>query len=341
MTDKNPTQIVRDSNIELLRIICMLFIICGHIIMVHKYENTFDSSWYINQVIRPFCTVSVNIFILITGYFGLKLKYKKLLTLNGMVTFYSVVFLIISIILGIHTLTFSKDWMQLLPVVTKQYWFITIYFILCLISPFLNILIEHLNKKSYKNLLITMFLAFVIIPTLGFITNFPPITEDSGYGIINFIFLYLTGRYIRLYNPVVGSFCKSWYLLGYFISMMACGLFQICYSKLLGFSFDALLSYDTIFVFFGAICLFQFFKSMHYSSRRINLLAAPCLAVYVLHMHPLFYSYFFKEILRVNLYTDCPYIAFLLVAPTLIYISSFIIEQCRIKLFHFMKMIVK
>lgn len=126
MTDKNPTQIVRDSNIELLRIICMLFIICGHIIMVHKYENTFDSSWYINQVIRPFCTVSVNIFILITGYFGLKLKYKKLLTLNGMVTFYSVGFLIISIILGIHTLTFSKDWMQLLPVVTKQYWFITI-----------------------------------------------------------------------------------------------------------------------------------------------------------------------------------------------------------------------
>lgn len=49
----------RSSNFELLRIVCMLLIICGHIIMVYKYEEIYDSSWYIKQIVRPFCAVAV------------------------------------------------------------------------------------------------------------------------------------------------------------------------------------------------------------------------------------------------------------------------------------------
>ena len=73
---------IRSSNFELLRIVCMLFIVCGHIIMVHKYEEMGDSSWCINQVVRPFCAVAVNVFVLISGYFGIKYNFNPLAELS-------------------------------------------------------------------------------------------------------------------------------------------------------------------------------------------------------------------------------------------------------------------
>lgn len=321
----------RSSNFELLRIVCMLFIICGHIIMVHKYEYIYDSSWYINQIIRPFCAVAVNTFVLISGYFGIKLKFRKLLAINNMVTFYSVAFLVLSVYIGIHNISLSKDWMQFLPVLTKQYWFITVYFVLCLLSPFLNILVEHLEKNQYEKLLLICFGVFVALPTIGFITNFPSITSDSGYGIVSFVFLYLLGRYLRLYYRI--NVKRHWYLLGYILSMGVCSVFQILYSRVLGFSFDALTSYDTIFVFIGAICLFMYFSKLTFSSKLVNFLSVGCLAVYVIHLHPLFYEYLFSNVLCVKDFVGLRYLMLLIIAPCLIYLCSILIEQIRSHVF--------
>lgn len=40
-------EVARASNFELLRLVCMLLIICGHITMIHGYDTVGDSSWYI------------------------------------------------------------------------------------------------------------------------------------------------------------------------------------------------------------------------------------------------------------------------------------------------------
>lgn len=67
----------------------MLFIVCGHIIMARQDMFVGTSSWYIGQFVYPFVIVAVDVFVLISGYFGIKLKVSKLLRLNTMVTFYS------------------------------------------------------------------------------------------------------------------------------------------------------------------------------------------------------------------------------------------------------------
>ena len=59
---------VRNSNIELLRIIAMTFIVIWHI-SVHAQKGELNSHNYI----VAFCTTGVNLFILISGYFGIKL----------------------------------------------------------------------------------------------------------------------------------------------------------------------------------------------------------------------------------------------------------------------------
>lgn len=308
----------------------MLLIICGHIVMVHGYDELGDSSWYIKQVVNPFCTVAVNVFVLISGYFGIKLNTNKLWKLNWMVTFYCVVFLLMGYAMGFHGFEARKDWMQFVPVVTKQYWFITVYFALCLVSPFLNKLVEVLEKEVYKKLLLTCFALFVVLPTFAVILNFKTITLDSGYGLINFMFLYLLGRYIRLhYTP---SWNKYKYLLAYFCSMSVMAAFQILYSKLLGFDFDALISYDTLFTFIGAVCLFLYFQQLKFTSKLINALATPCLAVYVIHINPIIFHPLFEDVLKVKDYYGMSYIACLVLLPIVVYAVCAGIEMIRAKI---------
>jgi len=321
------TPSIRESNMELLRVLCMLFIVCGHITLAHKFDLMGDSSYYINYFFRSFAVVAVNVYVLISGYYGIKLKVKKLGEINTMVTVYSVLFVLFSLWVGIHELQIRKDFLFLFPVITKQYWFITVYFVLCFLSPFLNLFIDKIDKKNLERLLLTLFVCFCLLPTFSFLFNFPSITEDAGYGIVNFCFLYLLGRYIRLYYR--RNFSKYVYLIGYGIAALGLCIFQLSYSYILGFPFTSLWSYDTFFVFIGAIFLFMYFREIKIRSRLINYVATYALSVYVLHFHPLTFSYFFNDILKVQKYEGWEYVVLLVILPVVIYVVCMGVEFLR------------
>ena len=114
------------------------------------------------------------------------------------------------------------------------------------------------------------------------------------------------------------------------MSVMAA--FQILYSKLLGFDFDALISYDTLFTITGAVCLFLYFQQLRFTSKTINTLAAPCLAVYVIHINPIIFRPLFVEVLNVKGYNGISYIACLILLPIVIYIACAVVETIRIKI---------
>lgn len=40
---EKKTSSIRESNMELLRVLCMLFIVCGHITLAHKFDLMGDS----------------------------------------------------------------------------------------------------------------------------------------------------------------------------------------------------------------------------------------------------------------------------------------------------------
>ncbi|MCD2502886.1 acyltransferase family protein [Clostridium sp. NSJ-145] len=183
-------KIQRNSNFELLRIICIILVICGHITM---YNGTLGQigtiNYYIGNIIRSFCMVAVNCFILISGYFGIKFSLKKLIKLECIVVFHTLLLFILAVIFKIHTISFKEDILLLMPVLTKRYWFITIYIALCVISPILNLIVNVITKEQYKKILIISIIMFYILPTFLYTINAPTITGDSGYGIINFGFV--------------------------------------------------------------------------------------------------------------------------------------------------------
>lgn len=321
----------RNSNIELLRIICMCFIIAGHVIMMYSGDVLGTNEYYISNILRSFFIVAVNCFVIISGYFGIKLNIRKLIKMNIQVVFYSIVIFLITIIFGIHEVNLKKDILLLFPVITKRYWYITIYFVLCIISPLLNIVIEKLNRNQFKCILITAISMFYVLPTISYCINSPTITADSGYGIVNFICLYFIGRYIRLYYKDNKS--KVFYGIGFILSSVSLFLANHLLTLIFGFYFNSFLSYDTIFVLTSAYTLFMLFKNIQLKSNIINKLAKYCIVAYIIHMHPTFIDYLFNNIFNIQNYSGVGYITIILIIPIILYLISWLIEWIRVRLF--------
>lgn len=320
----------RQSNIELLRIICMILIVTGHIIKVHgRTSDLSDGDEIIKLIGISFTSVATNTFVLISGYFGLNFKIERLIRLVFQTLFYSLVLLSISIIIGWHSFDLKKDIFALFPILTKQYWFVTCYIILYVISPWLNLSIKHMDKKMYLQSLIIGFVIIYLWPTFSYLFNTAQFIGDSGYGIVNFSFLYILGRYLNLHH--VQKHSSSFYFNLYFICCISLFICQYSLSWILGFEFTSWISYNTVFILFGALCLFEAFRNVKLQSNIINYFAKPCLAVYLIHLNPYIWNSFCKSI-GVSNYHGFHYVLLLLSLPIIIYVTCAIIDLCRIKI---------
>ena len=280
----------RRSNFELLRVVCMLFIVAGHIIAAHGSEKNFSNSdWLIDMTLRGFFSVAVNAFILISGYWSIKLRQERLLKLEFQILFYSIGLFLLMSLLGVHPLSPINDFKFFLPSTCNLYWFMTNYVILCLLSPFFNQFVNSMSRIQFRNLLIIAFVIVYVWPTFCFLVNANQFIGDSGYGIINFSYLYLLGRYLRVYYDIRRS--AIFYLCGFVASCALLSICQLGLSYLLGFEFTSFYSYNSVFMLIGALMLFLAFSRMIFSSAIINKLAAPCLSVYLIHQHPLVFNW--------------------------------------------------
>lgn len=325
--NKNVKQ--RQSNFELLRILCALMIIAGHVMMIHGSGELGSFSSSVEFLLGPWCDCAVNSFVLLSGYFGIRTNAKKLWQMNDMVTFYSVILLGVACAWGGHIWDVKRDFMYLFPVLTKRYWFITVYFALCLLAPALNAFVEKVERNMLRKTLLIGVSLFVGVPTLGFLLNFKAIAEDAGYGIMSFCLLYLIGRYFRMYD-VLDRFSRTTYLLTYVGCMLGCGLFQLGYSLLLGFPFTSFISYNTVFIFVGSLALFGFFSKLDIGSNRIiNWLSSFCLCSYVIHLHPLTFPWVFDNVLHVPEMGGWTYVGAIFGLPVVVYAVCAIIESVR------------
>lgn len=318
---------IRNSNIEFLRIICMLMIIAGHVMMNHKtHYSLTDIDEIIKLFFRGAFCVAVNAFVLISGYFGIRFKKDKLIHLIIQTFFYSSTFMIIAVLLGWHTVNLRTDFFAFIPILTKQYWFVTCYVILYIISPWLNIWVDSFDRISYKKFLIAGFFIVYVWPTFSYLINAPQFIGDAGYGIVNFAYLYMLGRYFRLYY--IGRHTSKYYWGGYVLSSMALFLCQYSLSWFLGFEFTSWISYNTFFCFVGSVCLFMAFQSISFQSSIVNYWAKPCLAVYLIHMAP-FVLEKFCIVVGVQDYHGLSYLVLIFTLPFFVYLLCAIIEICR------------
>ena len=175
----------------------MLMIVVLHIVKSH-IEVIGYSDW-ISWTVRSFCICAVDVFVLISGYFGIHFKLSRLVSLDLQTLFYSITSLLFLFVIGYHEASVF-DFHAFIPIITKRYWFVTCYAVLYLLSPFINNVFTLLSKDQLKSILIVSFILFVLWPTFNYLVLANQLITDNGYGIVNFIFLYLLGRYIHEYG---------------------------------------------------------------------------------------------------------------------------------------------
>lgn len=143
----------RNSNLDLLKIIAMLLILISHY-SVHNGINNYLLNFGVNRVFLDFCVIGnigTILFVMITGYFMVERKninFKRIFSLIIQVLFYSMILYFLSVKLGIINFSLKEFIKNIFPVLTKRYWFISAYLMLSLFSPFINNLLNHLEKNN-------------------------------------------------------------------------------------------------------------------------------------------------------------------------------------------------
>ena len=142
MKENRALKKTRNTGLDLLRIVCMFMIVCGHGFISGAASLPGDVRWVkmVSDLLATFCGVAVNCFVLISGYFlaEQKFRFSRLLRLAIEVLFYSWGILLVNALL-LHRSLSMKDLLTLaLPISYGHFWFISAYFGLSLLAPVLN-----------------------------------------------------------------------------------------------------------------------------------------------------------------------------------------------------------
>lgn len=262
----------RNSSIELLRIICIFCIIFMHTIAYGGEELAFYNR-YIQIVLNCFTNLGVTCFVLISGYYGVRFQLNKLIKMDLMIIFYTISLLVIRLALGEDV-----GMMDLLstafPVLSNQYWYITSYFIIVILSEYINQIPEKLSKAAFLKLLLVMLFLFSVVSTfLSF-----DILRSEGKNVTHMLMIYLVGRYIRKYDDREYQKRRVALLLAGNL-LLTLGLETVLF--VLTGRYSMFYRDCSILTVISAILLFTIFRNMYFESKIINKIATAVLAVYV------------------------------------------------------------
>lgn len=347
-------EVKRNIGLDLLRILSMLMIVMLHYLgkggaLATEYGSKVN---YISWVLEAFCIVAVNCYVYVTGYFMVNsnFKIKKVLKLWGQVLFYSITIYLVLVFTKLIDFNIQNMLFSFIPIVTKQYWFITVYFLLYILSPFLNVMIHNLSKLQFKKLIAVMLFVFCICVT--FMRPTATIDMTNGYGIVWFICLYFIGAYIKLYNDddnkknivnlliyigITILVILSRFFITYINSKFSIELLDISNRLTLDLTDKVrFYNYNSITIFLSSLFLFLFFKNLRINSNVLKsciLKIAPLtLGVYLIHDNINLWVVLYRDIIHTSNYLDSRYFIFISILYVVcIFIVCIIIEYLRHK----------
>lgn len=324
----------RDSNMELYRIVCMmlvvLFHVCGVIDITNNSLSPEDRSIGMlpTQLITSATFVCVDVFVLLSGWYGIKPKRSKAAAFVYQVLFYSIISYIL-FLLFCPDLAFSMN-MLLHIFILDDYWFVPVYLLLFAVSPLLNRFIKDSSHQEFKTVLLFAFLfqcvyGWIIPKEAGFLEGRSP---------FSFMLLYLIAAYARRFPISLKQLSKSMLFLLYLASVFTNGLLAY-FSKTIGNQMlvDTIYQFSSPFIIFASLCLLLLFSKISISyNRLINWIAASSFAVFLIHCFPLFVERIFWPFIE-NLYLTSSLPTFLFVSlifVIILYAGCIFIDQLQI-----------
>lgn len=314
----------RETSMELLRIIAIFMVLVVHADFAALGIPEADFSNFnagletlLRVGIEMASLVCVNVFILISGWFGIKPTVRGFMNFAFQVVFILTACYLVMLLFGMAR--FSGEGIAGCFCLTPSQWFVKSYAGLYLIAPLLNLFATQVTERQLR---MTVILFYLYQTIWGFMS--PNSTVADGYSVFSFIGLYLLARYMRLNYE--GSRSSSWlwlYLLMTALSTVAFFTFPDSIN---------VTSYASPFIVVGALALTMYFTTLHLPHNRwINFVAASSFAAYLLHSAPSVMVHFLNSVRSV--YASSPGLLALLTIALLLaiyYMAALVLDQARI-----------
>jgi hypothetical protein len=317
----------RNSNIEILRIISMLFIVMGHFCDQGKI---FDGASGLNLFFLYFfgfgARISVNIFLLISVYFLVDREFNSMRIIKVYIeTFFYTACLTTFILLIGYEVGLLDIIKGFLPFCGRALWFISAYITLCFIAPFINKMLE-LDFNSLSLLVVVSFLAVCGVSTM------PDMQDAYLCDSLWFVVVYLWMGYVKKYYLArIGKVKNYLCFIGIAIYLILISV-RFCMPminlesirKALDFlSGQYLVDIKTLPNVLCAACIFfGILLKEQTNNKFINLISKSTLATYVVHQTPAFKNYLWYEIFNANKIASSGCSAMYVVLVALVIFSS-------------------
>lgn len=336
---------VRQSNLELLRIISMILILMSHCDDIFGLFELYSTSLGLAKIVTDFLhiggQIGVGCFVLISGYFMVEqdISLSKLLKLAGEVWFYTIG---IWVVWGVHNVIegyisikecILEAKYAFFPILFSHYWFVTAYVILMILSPFLNKLIYALDRQYYKRFLSVLLIVFVLLKG-----GVPYIFSGMAEGrLMPVLVMYFIAGYIRRFGKIEGGNSSGNFVIAIVTYLLLFGTFYLFTYLGIKFNNQSLINYiyfyrglNSPFVVVICINLFVgFLKIQIPYSKVINAIASCTFGVYLLHSNKLMLAYLpnlftiYKETRPLMILT------YSLISVLLIYVVSTLFDYIR------------
>ena len=277
--EKNVSCPQRNSSIELYRIVETFAVLIVH------FNGWFLGDWPLpdydtnnptlfrtgQMIISAAVIICVNMFVIISGYFGIKLKLSSVVKLY---VYLALIYVPLYLVRFVSTHEFIlADFLEKCFVISYAGYFIQCYFMLMILSPVLNAFIDKYGRDSFKWVLLFWGLEF----WFGCIMDVEELGYNRGYSVVHFVLMYMIARCIKLYEDDIKKI-KQWvWVMGYLLSTLV-----IIMSFIVGIKWCW--DYSNPIVVFSSICSFIPFLYKTYHNKVINWIASGTLAVYIIHV---------------------------------------------------------
>ena len=319
----------RNSRIDILRLVSMYMIVTCHFIY-HGIRNVTEGdtfpdlgfsasltggiNFFLGQLLGYLTNIGPNLFILITGYFLIKprnFRYaaQKALHLWLVIVFYGLTSLLVaSLLTNGKVFSYQELLDSILPIWSRQYWFMSMYIPLLLLSPFLATGASALEKRDYQWLLLVLLILNFAISGIGYGAIFLGPVPLPFY-----IFVFLIGGYFRLYGCQTQLFKYGIYIyfFGYLALAAAATVAQLHYTPagtfphIKGMANNSITLFMSVLFFAWTISLPQ--KETRLGQWAINM-SPYILGVYLIHDNPLIRPLLWNNLIHPKEYIQQPFL---------------------------------
>lgn len=332
----------RDSNIELLRILCMLLIIAHHCVVHGSFFEAFSSGQlssatsFFGFFILPAGKIGFVCFVAISMWFFVDKEFKadRFLKVWLEVLFYTVLLAFASWVCGVD-MAWQMWVASLLPIGGNPHGFAATYLAFYLLLPFVSRATKGITKKQALWGVLSLVYIEVIVIVLNALGVANLALHPFPSEIVLFVMLYMLLFYLKHWPPVVlenrfalvGILAACWALTSVFYWSQASGRLPQGLAWL-----QSLCNDESSFLFIsGGIALFFIFKGMKIrSNAAINSLASATLGILLLHDHNVFRPVFWDGVVGMpDLWLSPWAIVGTVVVSIAVYVVGFCIDKVR------------